>query len=587
MTDRSLPIQALIQEELSRLIDSDALRRAPSHVRLLRYLVEKSVAGDDAALRETSIALEVFRRDPSSYDPQTDPIVRVTTGRLRDRLETHYAGYDTAPKLRILLPKGRYAPEFVAHNAALAAPLGLAVLRTRNQSGDEILDGCCSEFADHLSDRLTRAGFPRVMARGSVDSAESLSRDTRALGVRLDVPWLLDSTLSRENKRELRLSVRLVHTHDGDVRWVETELGTADDIYTLIDRMLDHVTLRTLETLPAGSRTQATVQPQRLLSTPLRAALEQARLLLLQRTVMSTDEAIALAEGVTGERRDAAEAWATLAAAQYSRITFQDGIAGTLIAQMRKTADRALELDPDQPVALRTKAIVIGKCDYDAEDAEQLFLRALRVMPHYTSARLNYAELLTLCGRNDEALAQLSLARLYDPLSGTVHLARAVCLGYQRRYAEARDAWALCRAAGEGSVWALSGCGMNELAAGNLDVAAPLLIEAVKRFPDTAVVLVDHAALCAAMGDHDRASAIEREYEARYPFYSPAHRALVPALRHDRESTLRLVEEAISTSDMGLLPATMHRAFDWLGDDPAYKFLRNRCSIWARRPNPA
>ena len=30
----------LIQEELSRLIDSDALRRRPSHARLLRYLVD-------------------------------------------------------------------------------------------------------------------------------------------------------------------------------------------------------------------------------------------------------------------------------------------------------------------------------------------------------------------------------------------------------------------------------------------------------------------------------------------------------------------------------------------------------------------
>ena len=587
MTEHSAPIQALIQEELSRLMDSDALRRAPSHARLLRYLVEKRVAGDDAALRETSIALEVFRRDPSSYDPRSDPIVRVTTGRLRDRLETHYARYDKAPKLRILLPKGRYAPEFVAHSAALAAPLGLAVLRTRNQSGDETLDGCCAEFADQLADRLTRAGFPRIIARGSVDSAEALTGDTRALGVRLDVPWLLDSTVSRDNKHELRLSVRLVHTPDAGVRWVETALGHDDDIYGLIDRMLDAITLRTLETLPAGSAPQVAAEARQSLPVPQRAALERARLLLLQRTVSGTDEAIALAEGVTAAHGEAAEAWATLAAAQYSRMTFQDEKAAALIPRLRETADHALALDPDQPVALRTMAMIVGKCDYDAVEAEQLFLRAVRLMPHYTSARLNYAELLTLCGRNDEALVQLNLARLYDPLSGTVHLARAVCLGYQRRYAEARDAWALCRAAGEGSVWALVGYGMNELAAGDLDAAAPLLIEALERFPDIPAVLVSHAALHAARGDHERASAIEREYEARYPFYSPSHRALVPALRRDRESTLRLLDEALSIRDMDLIPGTMHPAFDWLADDLAYNALRNRCPIWARRPDPA
>ncbi len=95
------------------MVDSDALRRAPSHMRLLRYLVEKRIAGDAPALRETPIALEVFRRDPATYDSRRDPIVRVTVCRLRARLASHYAGCEMPPMLRIVLPKGRYAPEFV------------------------------------------------------------------------------------------------------------------------------------------------------------------------------------------------------------------------------------------------------------------------------------------------------------------------------------------------------------------------------------------------------------------------------------------------------------------------------------------
>jgi hypothetical protein len=97
-----------------------------------------------------------------------------------------------------------------------------------------------------------------------------------------------------------------------------------------------------------------------------------------------------------------------------------------LLASLRATVDRALALDADQPRALRTKAIIAGKCDYDAEAAEKGFLRALRTMPHYTSARTTYAEILTLAGRFDEAVAQLNLARLHDPLSAAVHLARAI-----------------------------------------------------------------------------------------------------------------------------------------------------------------
>src|SRR4051812_33276492 len=121
----------LVEEELRRLSESEVLRRAPSHARLLRYLVLKRLAGDEVGLREMSIALEVFHRDPATYDPQTDPIVRVTVGRLRDRLSAHYAVYDTPPKVRIVLPKGRYAPEFVAMGNAPERH-GVAVVSTRN-----------------------------------------------------------------------------------------------------------------------------------------------------------------------------------------------------------------------------------------------------------------------------------------------------------------------------------------------------------------------------------------------------------------------------------------------------------------------
>ena len=50
----------LIRNELERLLASDFLRRSPSHLRLLRYLVERRLANDDGALREMSIGIEVF-----------------------------------------------------------------------------------------------------------------------------------------------------------------------------------------------------------------------------------------------------------------------------------------------------------------------------------------------------------------------------------------------------------------------------------------------------------------------------------------------------------------------------------------------
>ncbi|HEY8243486.1 MAG TPA: tetratricopeptide repeat protein [Casimicrobiaceae bacterium] len=581
MGEGALPNNETIRDELARLIDSEALRRAPSHVRLLRYLVEKRVTGDAVALRETSIALEVFRRDPSAYDPRTDPIVRVSIGRLRERLETHYSHYDAPPKVRIVLPRGSYAPEFVPIAATESAAPGIAVLRTRNASGDPALDARAAEVADHLADRLARAGFPRVIARSSVDQAQALSGDARGIGARLDVPWLVESTLSREPRHDLRLSVRLVHASDGGVRWIESAIAPRDDD-RLVERMADLVTLRAFETLPSGAVPAPSRRHERL-PTPARAALDRSRLLLLQRAPAATDEALALAESVVAAHPGTADGWAGVASALYGHLSFGTVDAASWTARLREASQRALALDPSQPVALRTLAIVVGKGDHDFEAAELLFTRALAAAPHYTSARLNYAELLALSGRHADAEVELNLARLHDPLSASVHLAYAVLYGYARRRGDARAAWSLCRAAGDTSAWVQLGEASNELADGHAMLASTMIDEAARRLPELPAVLVSLAVVRATQGDAAGALTLERECAARFPHYSPAQRAVPAAWRGDHAQVLALIGEALDTRDLELLAATLDPAFDTYAGESAFEALRARSPIWARR----
>jgi hypothetical protein len=321
----------LIREELDRLVDSPALRRSPSHMRLLRYLVEKRIARDEAALRETAIAFDVFRRDPNTYDPQTDPIVRVTIGRLRQRLDAHYEAYAATPPIRIALPKGRYAPEFVGRSGARAS-LGIFVLSTRNQTGDAARDVRCDAFADRLRDHLALAGVPRVQRRAEAPAAGTESA------------WLMESTLAREHERELRLSIRLVHAPDGTLRWVETAVAQAADVHSLLDRMLDIVLMRTLDTLPLPSAIAAAASSAHALPRAQRVALDQAHLMLVQRSLRGTEDAVALAQAAVDAHPRDADAWATLSAALYSRLSFMDRDESALLAALRASVAQALAL---------------------------------------------------------------------------------------------------------------------------------------------------------------------------------------------------------------------------------------------------
>ncbi len=92
----------------------------------LRYVTEQSLAGMGGQLKETVIGVGVFGRE-NSYDPKTDPVVRVEARRLRAKLQEYYTGSGADDPVRIELPKGTYQPRFFPAEqlpppAALAAP---------------------------------------------------------------------------------------------------------------------------------------------------------------------------------------------------------------------------------------------------------------------------------------------------------------------------------------------------------------------------------------------------------------------------------------------------------------------------------
>src|SRR5256885_7164066 len=77
----------------------------------LRFVVEESLRGEGASLKESVVAVQVFDRE-SGYDPAADPVVRVEARRLRSKLEEYYAHDGAADPIVIRLPKGSYAPSF-------------------------------------------------------------------------------------------------------------------------------------------------------------------------------------------------------------------------------------------------------------------------------------------------------------------------------------------------------------------------------------------------------------------------------------------------------------------------------------------
>ncbi len=96
---------------LRAVLESPGFSRAPSISSFLTYIVEKALASEEPAISAYAIATEALGRS-EDFDSLTDPVVRVSAGRLRQALERYYTSEDADDDVRILLPSGGYVPQF-------------------------------------------------------------------------------------------------------------------------------------------------------------------------------------------------------------------------------------------------------------------------------------------------------------------------------------------------------------------------------------------------------------------------------------------------------------------------------------------
>jgi adenylate cyclase len=109
-----------IRAELQRVLQSTQFDASERNRRFLLYVIEEALAGRAGRIKAYSIATEVFGRDVN-FDPQLDPVVRMEARRLRRSLERFYLTDGKTSAVRIAMPKGAYAPEFLSGAVNFAA----------------------------------------------------------------------------------------------------------------------------------------------------------------------------------------------------------------------------------------------------------------------------------------------------------------------------------------------------------------------------------------------------------------------------------------------------------------------------------
>ena len=577
------PSWALIDAELARLATSALFRRSPRHLRFLRHLVQCSLNGEAARLREVVLGVEVFLRPAARFDPRQDSIVRVEARRLRQKLASWYADEGANARLEFVLTAGRYdvelrrrepsarprgsvavfeLPSTPALNAALQASLGaeLAALLAR-------LNGL----------RVVRAG-----PRPAGDDAATLQHARSRLQVDHAVLGQVDALGS-----DAVLQLRVLHCDSGQELWSRRALLASEG---------GAQALETLETLARGivatlHRDAAQRQLQRVRlagSQPLLRALAHggptdegldrlglARIALRRSDVDGCRKAVQLCDEAVALMPGHAPAFALLAEALIATVGLTVLPPLPSLQAARRAAERAIELDPELPDAHGQLGYLQVVHERNWPAAEAGLLRALDLAPALASAHARYGWCLMMNRRFAEARACYTEARALDPLSLLYRTHEALIALYERDFGRCEAGLGQVLDVAPDHLLAQVLRAALLLYAGQTDDALAAYQALHQRVPGLSIGRCGLAQALALRGDGVAARhELQRLMDAHDAGYvSPYQIAMVQARLGDDAQALHWLAEAARQIDFNIVCLPVDPAFDALRQTPAGRQL--------------
>jgi len=416
---------ALIDAELARLAASTLFRRSPRHLRFLRHLVQCTLKGETARLRELALGVEVFLRRPERFDPRQDSIVRVEARRLRQKLERWYAEEGASARIEFVLTAGRYDVQLRRRELSALPRGSVAVFELQPSPAlDPVLE---ATLGAELAAVLARLNGLRVVRAGALPTGgESAALQHAQGGLQVEHAVLGQVSAAGADKV---LQLRVVRCEDAGELWSRRALLASEGGAPLLEM---------LETLARGivsalHRDAAQRQLQRVRvagSQPLLRALAHggptaaglellglARIALRQNDVQGCRKGVQLADQAVALMPGHAPAFAMLAEALIATVGMTALPPLPSLQAARRAAERAIELDPELPDAHGQLGFLLTVHERNWPQAEARLLRALQLAPALAAAHARYGWSLMMHRRFSEAHACYREARDLDPLS--------------------------------------------------------------------------------------------------------------------------------------------------------------------------
>ncbi|MEJ2384376.1 MAG: winged helix-turn-helix domain-containing protein [Xanthomonadales bacterium] len=308
----------------------------------------------------------------------------------------------------------------------------LAVLPLGNLTGEPALDAFVAGVHDVLTTEISQRSVLRVTSRQSTKRYAGSARPLAEIAAELGVDVLVEGSVLEAGDR-VRITAQLIDGRSDGHLWANAFEADERNLLGLIATMAEQIVGQT----QADGAVRPDAAPR---TAPLDPAASRAFLAGLEElNRLDADgfrRAIRRFQRVVGLAPDFAPAWGELAAVYLFQAVYGVVPPVDAIAQARRAARTALDLDEGTYIAHAAMGYV-ALWSGDTPGAMRAFRRALQLNPSDSAALHGESDCLLLAGRLEESLERIRKGQLIDPFTPVSNMPVPIHLFLMRRYDEA------------------------------------------------------------------------------------------------------------------------------------------------------